>query len=112
MTEKQNVDSQVAAKGYVHPEVLVTTQWVADHLNDPSIRIVETNEDILLYDQGHIPGAINLPLFTNEERTIVGTIYKREGREPAIKRGLELVGPKMRSLIEQVEAVPLSTSNR
>jgi thiosulfate/3-mercaptopyruvate sulfurtransferase len=43
---------------YAHPEVLVETDWLADHLNDPNIRIVESNEDILLYDQGHIPGAV------------------------------------------------------
>src|SRR4051794_385014 len=53
-------DPAVAAKGYVHPEVLVSTQWVAEHLNDPNVRIVESNEDILLYDQGHIPGAIQI----------------------------------------------------
>jgi thiosulfate/3-mercaptopyruvate sulfurtransferase len=63
MTDKQvthAVDVAIAAKGYVHPEVLVSTQWVADHLNDPNVRIVESNEDILLYDQGHIPGAIQI----------------------------------------------------
>ncbi len=63
MTDKQataTVDPAVAAKGYVHPEVLVSTQWIADHLNDPNVRIVESNEDILLYDQGHIPGAIQI----------------------------------------------------
>lgn len=43
---------------YAHPEYLVDTQWVADHLNDPKVRIVESDEDILLYDQGHIPGAV------------------------------------------------------
>ena len=45
-----------AAKGYAHPEVLVNTGWVADHLNDPNVRLVESNEDILLYNQGHILG--------------------------------------------------------
>ena len=45
---------------YAHPDVLVSTQWVADHLNNPSIRIVESNEDILLYDLGHIPGAVQI----------------------------------------------------
>jgi thiosulfate/3-mercaptopyruvate sulfurtransferase len=45
---------------YAHPEVLVSTQWVADRLNDPSLRIVESNEDILLYDLGHIPGAVQI----------------------------------------------------
>jgi thiosulfate/3-mercaptopyruvate sulfurtransferase len=49
--------SDIASRGYRHPEVLVDTDWVADHLNDPNVRILESNEDILLYDQGHIPGA-------------------------------------------------------
>lgn len=43
---------------YARPDFLVSTQWVADHLNDPNIRIVESDEDILLYDQGHVPGAV------------------------------------------------------
>ena len=47
-------------KGYAHPEKLVSTQWVAEHLNDPKVRIVESNEDILLYVRGHIPGAVQI----------------------------------------------------
>ena len=50
----------IESKGYVHPEVLVNTAWVAEHLNDPKVRLVESNEDILLYDTGHIPGAIKI----------------------------------------------------
>lgn len=46
--------------GYAHPEALVDTAWVADHVNDPKVRIVECDEDILLYDQGHIPGAVKI----------------------------------------------------
>ncbi|MGC8801338.1 MAG: sulfurtransferase [Chloroflexus aggregans] len=46
--------------GYAHPEALVETQWVADHLNDPKVRIVESDEDLLLYDTGHIPGAVKI----------------------------------------------------
>jgi len=45
---------------YARPDYLVDTQWVADHLNDSKIRIVESDEDILLYDQGHIPSAVNI----------------------------------------------------
>ncbi len=45
---------------YVHPEALVETEWLADHLQDDGIRIVESNEDILLYDTGHIPGAVHI----------------------------------------------------
>ena len=50
----------IESKGYVHPEVLVSTAWVAEHLDDPKVRLVESNEDILLYDTGHIPGAIKI----------------------------------------------------
>jgi thiosulfate/3-mercaptopyruvate sulfurtransferase len=42
---------------YAHPEVLVSTDWVAEHLKDPELRILEVDEDVLLYDTGHIPGA-------------------------------------------------------
>ena len=40
--------SSIADRGYVHPEVLVSTDWVADHLDDPSVRIVESSEDSML----------------------------------------------------------------
>ena len=43
---------------YRHPEVLVSTDWVADHGADPNVRVVEVNVDTKLYDAGHIPGAI------------------------------------------------------
>jgi thiosulfate/3-mercaptopyruvate sulfurtransferase len=43
---------------YSHPEVLVSTDWVAEHANDPNVAVVEVNVDTELYDQGHIPGAI------------------------------------------------------
>jgi thiosulfate/3-mercaptopyruvate sulfurtransferase len=56
-TQEQVLNSPIEARGYVHPEALVTTQWVSDHLNDPSIRILESNEDVLLYDTGHVEGA-------------------------------------------------------
>ena len=50
----------IETKGYAHPEVLVSTQWVADQLGDSNVRLIESNEDILLYDTGHIPGAIKV----------------------------------------------------
>jgi thiosulfate/3-mercaptopyruvate sulfurtransferase len=43
---------------YAHPEVLVTTSWLAEHLHDPRVRLVEVDVDTSAYDQGHIPGAI------------------------------------------------------
>ncbi len=45
---------------YAHPEMLVETDWVASHLNDRNIRIVESDEDVLLYDVSHIPGAVKV----------------------------------------------------
>lgn len=50
----------IESKGYAHPEVLVSTAWVAEHRNDPTVRLLESNEDILLYDTGHIPGAVKI----------------------------------------------------
>ncbi|MYC95127.1 MAG: sulfurtransferase [Caldilineaceae bacterium SB0661_bin_32] len=47
----------MADKGYANPDVLVSTEWVAANLNDGNIRLLESNEDVLLYDTGHIPGA-------------------------------------------------------
>lgn len=49
----------------------------------------------LEFETGHIPGALNIPLFDNEERAIVGTKYKKEGRVPAIVEGIKRVGPAM-----------------
>jgi tRNA 2-selenouridine synthase len=57
------------------------------------------------FQQGHIPEAFNLPLFNDEERAEIGTIYKRQSRGEAIKRGLEIAGPKMRWLVEQAENI-------
>jgi thiosulfate/3-mercaptopyruvate sulfurtransferase len=45
-------------KDYAHPEVLVDTQWVVEHLNDPKVRIVDTHIDPAMYESGHIPGAV------------------------------------------------------
>jgi len=57
------------------------------------------------YKQAHIPGAYSLPLFTDEERKIVGTLYKQESREKAIKAGLDFFGVKMRPMVEAAEAI-------
>lgn len=53
------------------------------------------------FDKGHIPGAINFPLFSNEERVVVGTTYKQNSPEKALLQGLEFVGPKMRTFVEE-----------
>jgi len=53
----ESPDRSIVEKGYAHPEALVTTEWLAAHLDDPGIRVLESDEDVLLYDTGHIPGA-------------------------------------------------------
>ena len=55
------------------------------------------------FDNGHIPRAISIPLFSDEERAEVGTIYKQKSKQVAVKRGLEIVGPKMVRFIEEIE---------
>jgi len=57
------------------------------------------------YAQAHIPGAYSLPLFTDEERKIVGTAYKQQSREAAIKIGLDFFGPKMKRMVEESEKI-------
>lgn len=52
---------------------------------------------------GHIPGAVNMPLFSNEERHLVGICYKNEGKEAAVELGLEFVGPKLASFVKEAK---------
>lgn len=54
------------------------------------------------YERAHLPGALNLPLFSNAERAEVGTCYKQQGRTAALLLGLERVGPKLAHLIQKV----------
>ena len=58
MTTRTDTQRKLAA--YAHPERLVTTEWLAEHLDDDNLVVLESNEDILLYDTGHIPGARKL----------------------------------------------------
>ena len=57
------------------------------------------------YAHAHIPTAHSLPLFTDEERKQVGTAYKQQSREEAIKIGLDYFGVKMRAMVEEVEGI-------
>ena len=56
---------------YAHPEALVDTDWLEQHLNDKDLRIVESNEDILLYDTGHIPGAVHIDWRTDLQDQVI-----------------------------------------
>ncbi len=69
------------------------------NVNGPLLDIRSPKE----FNQGHLPGAINLPLFSNEERAAVGTTYKKQGRNKAILLGLKFTGPKLLSLKKSLE---------
>jgi len=59
------IPDEIAAKGFAHPERLVTTAWLAEHLDDPRLRILESDEDVLLFDIGHIPNAQKIDWFND-----------------------------------------------
>lgn len=63
------------------------------------------------YTHAHIPNAISLPLFTDEERKVVGTAYKQQSKQAAIKIGLDYFGVKMKSMVEEVEKI-VTTSKK
>jgi thiosulfate/3-mercaptopyruvate sulfurtransferase len=65
--------------GYMHPEALVSTAWVAEHLGDQNVRIVESDEDVLLYEVGHIPGAVKLDWHTELQNPIERDFVDKEG---------------------------------
>jgi tRNA 2-selenouridine synthase len=62
------------------------------------------------FTKGHIPHAVNLPLFNDEERAKIGTLYKQKGKNNAIETGLEIVGPKMADFVRFVK--PLAKESK
>ncbi len=57
--------SAFVTAGFTHPEMLVSTDWVMNHIKDPKVRVVESDEDLLLYDIGHVPGAVKIDWHTD-----------------------------------------------
>ena len=78
--------SEIENRGYVNPEVLVSTDWVASHLNDPNVRIVESNEDPLLYPSGHIPGAVEVDWTRDLNDPVRRDYLGREGFQSLLRR--------------------------
>jgi len=66
--------------------VLVTTDWVAQHLNDPKVRILESDEDVLLYDLGHIPGAQKIDWHTDLNDSVVRDYVSKEQFQALLRR--------------------------
>ncbi|MCG8458933.1 MAG: sulfurtransferase [Holophagales bacterium] len=76
----------IATRGYVRPETLVTTDWVAEHLEDPGVRLVESNEDPLVYPSGHIPGAVEVDWTRDLNHQLRRDYLDREGFEALARR--------------------------
>ncbi|HEX9728546.1 MAG TPA: sulfurtransferase [Gemmatimonadales bacterium] len=73
-----HIDPAITDRGYARPEVLVTTHWLARHLEDPSVRVLESNEDPDLYATGHIPGALRLDWHEDLNDPLIRDYLSRE----------------------------------
>src|ERR1044072_6153828 len=77
MALPNDTDPKLAA--YAHPERLVTTEWLAQHLGDDGLVVVESDEDVLLYDTGHIPGAVKVDWHTELNDPVTRDYVDAEG---------------------------------
>ncbi|MFQ5751774.1 MAG: sulfurtransferase [bacterium] len=78
--------SDIDNRDYVNPDVLVSTAWVAEHMEDQTVRIIESNEDQLLYPSGHIPGAVQVDWTTDLNDQILRDYLDKEGFEALMSR--------------------------
>jgi thiosulfate/3-mercaptopyruvate sulfurtransferase len=79
-------NNNIESRGYAHPEVLVSTDWVEQHLNDPAVRLIESNEDTLLYSSGHIPGAVHVDWTSDLNDQLRRDYITRDGFEKLMSR--------------------------
>lgn len=80
------LDDRFKESGYARPEVLVSTDWVAAHLDDPKVRIVESDEDVLLYDLGHIPGAVKIDWHVDLQDPVARDFLDKSAFETLMRR--------------------------
>ena len=90
------LDQDAKFSQYAHPEVLVSTQWLEDHLGTPGLVVVESDEDVLLYDVGHIPGAVKIGWHTDLNQPVVrdyldGDAFSALAMRSGIERGSTVV---------------------
>ncbi len=78
--------SVIEARGYAHPEVLVSTEWVAAHLGDAGVRLIESDEDVLLYEVGHIPGAVKVDWVADLNDPLTRDYIDRERLQALLRR--------------------------
>ncbi len=75
----------IESRGYANPSVLVSTEWVAAHLGDPNVRLMESNEDVLLYRTGHIPSAVALDWVEDLNDAILRDYIGREAMQRLLR---------------------------
>jgi thiosulfate/3-mercaptopyruvate sulfurtransferase len=78
--------AEIKDRGYVNSDVLVSTDWVAEHLNDKDVRIIESNEDQLLYSTGHVLGAVHVDWTVDLNDPVRRDYLQREGFEKLMSR--------------------------
>ncbi|OGU32055.1 MAG: thiosulfate sulfurtransferase [Ignavibacteria bacterium GWA2_35_9] len=78
--------TEIKDRGYANSDVLVSTSWVAEHLNDKDVRIIESNEDQLLYSTGHIKGAVHVDWTTDLNDPVRRDYLQKEGFENLMSR--------------------------
>jgi len=86
MSDAIATSTEIRERGYAHPEVLVSTDWVAAHLKDPDVRIIESNEDPLVYPWGHLPGAVQVDWAADLNDTVRRDYLQRLGFEVLLSR--------------------------
>jgi len=86
MAGPDTAGTATSPSGYVHPEVLVDTEWVAQHVDDPKVRIVEADEDPLLYDVGHISNAVKLDWHVDVQDPLRRDFVDRAGFEALMRQ--------------------------
>lgn len=78
--------AEIKDRGYVNSDVLVSTGWAAEHLNDKDVRIIESNEDQLLYSSGHVPGAVHVDWTADLNDPVRRDYLQRDGFEKLMSR--------------------------
>ena len=76
----------VTSKGYAHPETLVSTEWLAEHIHDANVRIIESDEDVLLYDMGHIPNAQKVDWHTDLNDEVTRDYVGRQAFQDLVRK--------------------------
>lgn len=85
--------------------MIVDAIHVADFLSKSKNELIIDVRAPIEFFKGHLPNAINIPLFEDSERAEIGTLYKQQGKDTAVNRGLEIVSPKMTTFVNEVKAL-------